>query len=371
MRDPRVERLAELLIDYSVALQPGEKILIEATGGDPAFLRALLRKVYAVGGVPFVTLKDPEVLAAYLEGATKEQLETVARYEAARMSEMDAYIGVRAGNNASELASVPPEKMRLRNQYWWEPVHARIRVPKTRWCVLRYPNHSMAQLAGMGTEAFEDFYFDVCLLDYARMSRAMDALVRRMNATDRVRITGPGTDLTFSIKGMPAVKCDGHLNIPDGEVFTAPVRDSVNGVITFNTPSEYMGFTFENVRLRFENGRIVEATANDTERINHILDTDEGARYVGEFALGFNPKILKPMKDTLFDEKIAGSFHLTPGNAYETADNGNRSAIHWDLVCIQRPEYGGGRIEFDGVVIREDGRFVTPDLLGLNPEHLL
>lgn len=371
MRDPRVERLAEQLIDYSVALKPGERILIEAIGPDTTFIRALIRRVYKAGAIPFVTLKEPEVTAALLEGATKEQLEQIAGYEAARMSDMDAYLGIRSGKNTAEMTSVPAEKMRLNNKYWNEPVHSRIRVPKTRWCVLRYPNHSMAQQANMSLEAFEDFYFDVCILDYARMSEAMEPLVKRMEATDRVRITGPGTDLTFSIKGIPAIKCDGQLNIPDGEVFTAPVRDSVNGTITFNTPSAYLGFTFENISFRFEDGRIVEATANDTERINHVLDTDEGARYIGEFSLGFNPRILQPMKDTLFDEKIAGSFHFTPGNAYDMADNGNRSAIHWDLVCIQRPEFGGGRIEFDGEVIREDGRFVTDDLQGLNPEHLI
>lgn len=371
MRDPRVEQLAALLIDYSVNLQPGERILIEAIGAEPAFVRTLLRKVYAVGGIPFVSLQDPEITAALLEGASREQLEQIAHYEAIRMADMDAYIGIRSGKNASEMASVPPEKMNLQNKYWFEPVHARIRVPNTKWCVLRYPNHSMAQLAGMGTEAFEDFYFSVCCLDYARMSEAMEPLVERMNRTEHVRIVGPGTDLSFSIKGIPAIKCDGHLNIPDGEVFTAPVRDSVEGVITMNTPSHYLGFTFENVRLRFEGGRIVEATANNNERLQEVLDTDEGARYIGEFALGFNPAILHPMRDTLFDEKIAGSFHLTPGNAYEVADNGNRSAVHWDLVCIQRPEYGGGRIEFDGEVIREDGRFVPKDLQGLNPENLL
>lgn len=370
MRDPRVQRLAELLIDYSVALQPGERILIEAIGADTTFIRTLIRCVYAVGGVPFVTLKEPEVTAALLEGATKEQLQQIAGYEATRMSDMQAYLGVRSGKNTAELSSVPAEKLRMQNQYWNEPVHSRIRVPKTRWCVLRYPNHSMAQQANMSLEAFEDFYFDVCCLDYARMSKAMDPLVKRMQATDQVRITGPGTDLTFSIQGIPVIKCDGRLNIPDGEVFTAPVRDSVNGVITFNTPSRYMGFSFENIRFRFEDGRIVEATANDTERVNHVLDTDEGARYVGEFALGFNPHILHPINDTLFDEKIAGSFHLTPGNAYDIADNGNRSSIHWDLVCIQRPDYGGGRIEFDGEVIREDGLFVPEDLQGLNPENL-
>src|SRR5690606_5901834 len=207
-------------------------------------------------------------------------------------------------------------------------------------------------------------------LDYAAMSKAMDPLKALMDRTDRVRITGPGTDLTFSIRGIGSVKCDGHRNIPDGEVYTAPVRESVNGTITYNVPSVRGGFTFENVRFRFENGKIVEAEANDTKRLNDILDTDEGARYIGEFSIGFNPHILTPMKDTLFDEKIAGSLHFTPGQAYRKADNGNRSAIHWDLVLIQRPEYGGGEIWFDDRLIRKDGRFVVPELEPLNPENL-
>ena len=241
----------------------------------------------------------------------------------------------------------------------------------TKWVVLRYPNSAMAQMAEMSTEAFEDFYFKVCNLDYAKMSRAMDGLIELMSRTDRVRITGEGTDLSFSISGLPAIKCDGHRNIPDGEVFTAPVRDSVNGRITFNTPSKYQGFTYENVTLEFRDGRIVNASANDTERINKLLDTDEGARYVGEFALGFNPYIEKPMKDTLFDEKIKGSFHFTPGSCYDECSNGNKSAIHWDLVCIQRPEYGGGEIWFDDVLVRKDGVFVLKELEPLNPEKLI
>ena len=244
------------------------------------------------------------------------------------------------------------------------------RVNKTKWAVLRYPNASMAQLAGTSQEAFEDFYFDVCTLDYQKMSKAMDALVELMNKTDRVQLKGPGTDLTFSIKGIPAVKCAGECNIPDGEVYTAPVRDSVNGVISYNTPSEEQGFTFENIVFHVKDGKITEASSNNNKRINELLDTDEGARYFGEFALGVNPYILRPMKDTLFDEKICGSFHLTPGASYEDAFNGNKSAVHWDLVMIQREEYGGGEIYFDDVLIRKDGRFVLPELEGLNPENL-
>jgi aminopeptidase len=235
---------------------------------------------------------------------------------------------------------------------------------------MRYPNASMAQLANMSTSKFEDFYFNVCNLDYAKMSLAMDPLQQLMNRIDRVRIVSPGTDISFSIKDIGSVKCCGKRNIPDGEVYTAPVRNSVNGIITYNTPSVHAGITFENISFRFENGKIVEASSNDSQRINEVLDTDEGARYIGEFSIGFNPHILKPMKDTLFDEKIDGSLHFTPGQAYEQADNGNRSAVHWDLVLIQRPEYGGGEIYFDDVLIRKDGRFVIPELEGLNPEHL-
>ena len=284
------------------------------------------------------------------------------------MKGMDAYIAVRAGENTSELSDVPSDKLNM--YYKLTRPTLDYRVNKTKWVVLRYPNPSMAQLAGTSQEAFEDFYFNVCTLDYQKMSKAMDPLVDLMNRTDKVRLVGPDTDLTFSIKDIPAIKCDGLRNIPDGEVYTAPVRESMNGVISYNTFSEEQGFTYENIRFQVKNGKIVKATANDDKRINELLDTDEGARYFGEFAIGVNPYVLHPMKDTIFDEKICGSFHLTPGMAYEDADNGNKSAIHWDLVMIQRAEYGGGEIWFDDVLIRKDGIFVIPELQGLNPENL-
>ncbi|HYG58228.1 MAG TPA: aminopeptidase [Symbiobacteriaceae bacterium] len=368
--DSRIRRLAEGLVRYSTALKPGEKVLIDVYGLEVPIVRALVAEAYAVGAIPFVSLKNQQVQRALLMGATAEQIGLMAKWEAERMKEMDAYIGLRAGENASELADVPAEQNKLYQELWWHPVHSEIRVNQTRWVVLRWPTHSMAQLANTSTEAFEDYYFDVGTLDYAKMDRNMDPLKARMERSDQVRIVGPGTDLAFSIKGIGAVKCSGRRNIPDGECYTAPVRDSVNGCITYNTPSVYQGFTYENIRFEFEAGKIVKATANDTERINAVLDTDEGARYIGEFSFGFNPFILKPMKDTLFDEKIAGSFHFTPGQAYKLADNGNRSAIHWDLVCIQRPEYGGGEIYLDGELVRKDGRFVVDELAGLNPENL-
>lgn len=370
MKDPRIEQLAKNLINYSVQLQKGEKVLIENFGLQRELVVALVKEAYAAGGFPFVSLKDRQVDRSLLMGATEEHFEKVAEFEANVMKEMDAYIGLRSGNNINELADVPADRMKVEGNTVGKKVHREIRVPKTKWVVLRYPTESMAQLAKMSTESFEDFYFNVCNLDYSKMDKAMDSLVELMNRTDKVRITGPGTDLSFSIKDIPAIKCAGRLNIPDGEVYSAPVRDSVNGTITYNTPSPYQGFTFENVQLTFKDGKIVEATSNDSERINKIFDTDEGARYVGEFAIGVNPYILHPMQDILFDEKIDGSFHFTPGQCYDNAYNGNHSNIHWDMVNIQRPDYGGGEIYFDDVLVRKDGRFVLPELEVLNPENL-
>ncbi|WP_100405139.1 aminopeptidase [Bacillus solitudinis] len=371
MKDPRILTLAKNLVQYSVNLQPDENILIENFGLQRELVTAIVEKVYESGGNPFVLIKDHRVERALLLGANKEQLTTQAKIEASLMAQMNAYIGLRAGDNISELADVPSEQMALHGKTIGKIVHHDIRVPQTKWVVLRYPTSSMAQLANKSTDAFEDFYFNVCNLDYQKMSEAMEPLVELMNKTDKVHLKGLNTDITFSIKDIPAIKCAGEHNIPDGEVFTAPIRDSVNGTITYNTPSPYQGFTFKEVSLTFKNGKIVESSANDSVRLENILNTDEGARFIGEFAIGVNPYIKHPMKDILFDEKIDGSFHFTPGQCYEETSNGNQSSVHWDLVMIQRPDYGGGEIYFDDQLIRKDGKFVLPELEALNPENLL
>ncbi|MCI8372509.1 MAG: aminopeptidase [Lachnospiraceae bacterium] len=370
--DQRVKELAYNLVNYSCKVKAGDNVYVHFIGeATKELARCVVKEVYKAKGRPFPHYTSQEVQREMLMDCSEEQLKLMAEVDCLEMSKMDCYIGIRGTDNVSELSDVPAERMALYEKFYSTPVHHDIRVPKTRWVVLRYPNCAMAQLSGMSTEAFEDFYFQVCNLDYSKMDQAMKALVDYMNRTDRVRLCGPGTDLTFSIKDIPAIPCAGVLNIPDGEVFTAPVKDSINGKITYNTPSLYQGFAYENVCLEFENGKIIRAQANDSERINKVFDTDEGARYIGEFAIGVNPYILKPMKDILFDEKIMGSIHFTPGNCYEEAPNGNHSSIHWDLVLIQRPEYGGGEIYFDDVLIRKDGRFVVPELEGLNPEHLV
>ncbi|WP_343247774.1 aminopeptidase [Diplocloster hominis] len=370
--DERIKQLARNLVRYSCKVKENDKVYIHYIGEDTEDLaRAVIKEVYEAKGIPFAHFTGQRVQREILLNCTEEQMKLMAEVDALEMSKMDCYIGIRGSANSSELADVPAEKMKLYEKLYSTPVHHEIRVPKTRWVILRYPNASMAQLSNTSTEAFEDFYYKVCNLDYSKMLTAMQELVKLMNRTDRVRLTGPGTDLSFSIKDIPAIPCAGEMNIPDGEVFTAPVRDSVNGKISYNTPSPYQGFTFENVCLEFKNGKIINATANDTTRINQIFDTDQGARYVGEFAIGVNPYVLEPMKDILFDEKIMGSIHFTPGNCYEEAPNGNESAIHWDLVLIQRPEYGGGEIYFDDMLIRKDGRFMLPELECLNPENLM
>ena len=371
MRDNRYKKLAENLINYSVRLAPGENVLIEAMSGqETALVTELVKAAYDAGGKPFIQFYNQEATRALLRGMTVEHADIMAAHDLARMKDMQAYIGLRGGANIYENADVPQDNMTVYQKHYFEPVHTRQRVGHTKWCVLRYPSPSMAQLAQISSEAFEDFYFDVCNLDYKKLSDAMDPLAELMEKTDIVRLVGPGTDLSFSIKGIPAVKCDGQRNIPDGEIYTAPVRGSVNGIISYNAPSVYQGAQFSGVVLEFKDGKIVHATSNDDTKINAILDTDEGARYVGEFALGVNPYILAPMYDTLFDEKISGSIHFTPGSAYENCDNGNRSAVHWDLVLIQRREYGGGEIWFDGKLIRKDGLFTAPGLAALNPENL-
>lgn len=367
MLDSRLTKLAEVLVNYSTRVQPGEHVLIEAIEIDTTLVKELVKAVQKAGGHAHVNLRDLTVHRQLLLEGTAEQWKTWAEIDRFRMEKMHAFILIEGGNNISELSDVPDEQMKLSASF--SKTVREIRLQK-KWVYLRYPNPAVAQLANKSTEAFEQFFFAVCTMDYAKMAKAMQPLKELMEKTDRVKIIGPGTELTFSIKGIPAVICAGNSNIPDGEVFTAPVRDSVNGVITFNTPSPYQGFTFENVRLEFAGGKIVNATANDTTRIIDILDTDEGARYVGEFAIGVNPFIREPMKDILFDEKIDGSFHFTPGQCYDDASNGNDSSIHWDMVMIQRPEYGGGEIWFDDRLVRKDGRFVLPELERLNPENL-
>lgn len=368
MNDLRYTKLADLLINYSIGLKKGERILLDMIDTPDEFTVEMMRTARKAGGVPLVEVRHSRIVREISRETNEDHATLVRDIELFRMKKMQAYIAIRGSSNINESSDVPSELNALFSKIN-RPV-LNYRVDKTRWCVLRWPTPSMAQAAGMSTEAFEQFYFDVCTLDYPKMAKAMAPLKKLMDKTDKVHLKGPGTDLRFSIKGIGAIPCEGKRNIPDGEVFSCPIKNSVQGVLQYNTPTIYAGTKFENVRLEFKDGKIIKAESNNTKRLNEILDTDPGARYIGEFSLGCNPYILNPMCDILFDEKIAGSIHFTPGQSYKDADNGNRSAIHWDMVLIQRPEWGGGEIWFDDVLIRKDGRFVIKALKGLNPENL-
>ena len=368
---PQYRELANLLINHSCALEKGEKLLIEAFDIPEEMVIAVIRAARKAGGLPFVSWKNNQILKELITETTDEHMDLIGSVEKFRMEMMDAYIGLRGSLNISEMSDVKSDQMAIYQSKLLQKVHFQERVPNTKWVVLRWPTPSMAQQANMSTEAFEKFYFDVCCLDYTKMAKAMEPLRKLMNKTNKVHIKGPGTDLRFSIKGIPAISCAGEHNVPDGECFTAPVKNSVEGYIQFNAETLYHGTIFNDIRLEFEKGKVVKATGSDDDKINQILDSDEGARYIGEFAIAFNPYITEPMKDILFDEKIAGSFHFTPGNAYDMADNGNRSDVHWDMVLIQRPDYGGGEIWFDDILVRKDGDFVIPELKGLNQGNLV
>lgn len=361
MKDKRNEVLAKNLINYSCRLQKGEKIMVEIKGKETLELaKEIIAEATRVGGIPFWYYNDESLQRPWIGQADEAQFKASGKLHLKLMKEMDAYLGLRGSDNPFDLADIDSKQTKMNQKFFYKPVHLEQRVKRTKWCVLRFPNNAMAQLAETSQEAFETFYYNVCCLDYGKMSKGMDPLVEAMDKADMVRIVSPGTDLSFSIKDIPVVKCDGQRNIPDGEAYTAPVKDSINGFITYNTPSLHDGINYTGIRFEFRNGKIVDANCDggNSDKLNEILDTDKGARFIGEFAIGVNPFILHPMNDTLFDEKIAGSFHLTPGQCYDEAYNGNQSSIHWDLVLIQRKDYGGGEIYFDDKLFRKNGIFI-------------
>lgn len=370
MKEENLKKAAKLLINHSLELKEKERVFIMAYAGAKDLAIELIEEAYRIGAYPYFELSDNEIMKTLAKGANFDQMNTINDWQMQRYKDIEATIAIESEDNDAEFSEIPPEKFgtlmeatKPSNDYLTNHL---------RWVLFKYPTPANAQKAGMSTKAFEAYMFDVTTnVDYKQMADKMKPLIKLMEKTSKIRIVSPGTDLSFSIEDIPVVPCAGKSNVPDGEVYTAPVRDSVNGKISYNTPCPYFGTTFKDVSLTFENGKIIEATADKSDEINQIFDTDDGARYVGEFAIGLNPKITKPMGDILFDEKIAGSIHFTPGRAYDDADNGNESQIHWDMVLIQTPEYGGGEIYFDDVLIRKDGRFVLPELEGLNPESLL
>jgi aminopeptidase len=360
MKDVRITKLAGLLLDYSIGIKKGDNLYIEWKGQSTlSLISELIAQTVRRGAVPFWFYHDEKLLRPLIEGAGVEQMKTYSSVHCGLMKRAQCYIGINGSDNPFEMASLSLKQSDDFTRYFSKPVHTEIRSANTRWCVLRWPSLAMAQMANMSHQEFIEFYFETCLVDYKKMSREMDGLVRIIEKADKVRIVAPDTDLKFSVRGVPVKKCDGHMNIPDGEIFTAPVRESVNGTIRFNAPALHRGMVFTNIKMEFKDGRAVKVTCDgDSKALNSILDIDPGARFIGEFAVGVNPKIKRPMKDGLFDEKIDGSVHFALGSCYDEVPNKNKSAIHWDIILIQTPEWGGGEIYFDGKLVRKDGKFV-------------
>lgn len=366
MQDPRVLEMAKILVDYSTCIKKGDRVLINAAGFEAAPLVKELYTLCLKRGAEYVEygFSDPEIDRQFFNLATDEQLAHFPQHKLDFYKTLTAYIGIAASNNSMVNANSNQQAM-VAYQKLTRPLVDQ-RVKHTKWVVTRFPTHGAAQEARMSLEEYEDYLFGACNIDWAAESEKMELLKKLMDETSSVRLLAPDTELSFSINGLNSVKCDGRFNIPDGEVFTAPVKDSVQGYITYNCPTVYQGREFNNIRLEFKDGKIIKATAGDmSEQLNKILDTDEGARYIGEFALGVNPGITTPMRNILFDEKIFGSIHFTPGQAYDEADNGNRSAVHWDMVRIMKD----GEIWFDDRLIQKNGRFVLPELAALNPQE--
>lgn len=366
--EEKQEKLADTIINYSLHIKENEKVLITYQSIEARdFVKILIKKIFLRGGIPFTNYVDPFISNLLKENSTSNRIDLIKEYQQFELDHFDSFINIRYNLNDYESGSIP-KNIRDEISFKTYEIHNKL-VNERKWVLLNYPSHVDSYKAKMKYEDFLNYSFDVMNVDYSKMSKDIEPLKELMNKTKKVRITAEGTDITFSIKGMNSVPCTGESNIPDGEIFTCPVRNSVNGVITYNTTSTYNGEVFSNIRLEFVNGKIVSASCDDeskNDKLNKIFDTDEGSRYVGEFSLGLNPRILMPMGDILFDEKIFGSIHFTPGAAYKECYNGNDSNIHWDLVLIQRKEYGGGEIYFDDKLIRKDGLFVLDSLRHLN-----
>lgn len=364
------QKLAERIVNYSIHVKPEEKVLVQYSDCDDEFLECLQKEILKARAYPFFKCINRALHKNELIIGNQKLFELKTKYDEVLYRDMDCIILIGGSNNIYDYANVNTKIKEIYDKIYTQCIHFDIRIKK-RWVLLRYPSASFAQLAEMGTKEFEQYFFDVCSLDYEKMDKACVALKKLMERSDRVKIVAPGTHLEFSIKGLPAIICSGQCNLPDGEVYTAPVKDSINGEITFNVPAMQGGLKFENIHLTFKNGKVVNFDCNNNKEFEKILNLDDGSRYVGEFSFGINPYVTKSINDILFDEKMCGSLHMALGCSYDDCNNTNKSVLHWDLILNQTPEYGGGEIWLDGVKVRENGKFILPELVALNPENLV
>ncbi len=366
--EEKIKKLANTIVNYSLKVREHDKVLITYQSIESRDLvMALIKEINNNKGVVFTNYVDPFLSNTLKEHSTEERIELIKKYQKFELDHFDSFINIKYNLNDYETKNISPDIRKSINNKTYA-IHNKM-VNDRKWVLLNYPSFVDSFKAKMKYEDFKNFAFDVMTIDYKKMMNDIKPLKQLMEKTDKVRIIGKETDITFSIKGMPVIPCVGESNIPDGEIYTAPLKTSVNGIITYNTTSTYNGEVFSNIKLEFKNGKIINASCDDKEKnakLNEIFNTDKGSRYIGEFSLGLNPKIVNPMGDILYDEKIIGSIHFTPGAAYKDCYNGNNSTVHWDLVLIGRKEYGGGELYFDDKLIRKDGLFVLEELKHLN-----
>jgi aminopeptidase len=366
VRDPRVDKLADVLVDYSVAVQTGDRVMVQGSTTAEPLLKAIIVKVLQAGGHPFMRVGLSGMDEIHFRYASDEQLQYVPEPLKLVMETYDKFISVRALENTKAMSGIDPTKVVLKQQAQADLMKtfmARAAAGEVRWVGTQYPTNAHAQDADMSLTDYEDFVFGACLPEiddpvgyWTRFSAWQQKIVEWFKGKDKVHVTGPGTDLSLCVAGRSFVNCDGRENMPDGEVFTGPIEDSVEGHVLFSYPAVYKGREVEGVRLWFEKGRVVKATADkNQEYLLQMLDTDEGSRYVGEFAIGTNKGITRFTRSTLFDEKINGTFHMALGKGFPESGSVNESAIHWDMVCDLRD---GGEIRVDDTLMYTNGEFV-------------
>ncbi|MDF2520141.1 MAG: hypothetical protein K0R84_769 [Clostridia bacterium] len=353
MKDVRVEKLASVLLNHSLKVKAGENLVIRAYYNAKPLVDEVYKQGIKAGLNVFTHVLISEHTKFFMENATEKQFENVNKFLEAAYEQADAFVVIEAPDNVKHLSKVSSEK-NMRHNKAASPLIKKI--TNKRWVMTNFPTHSFAQEADMSLEEYEDMLFDATLVDYKQMDREMDKVVEIFDKAETIRIVGKDTDLTFSIKDRKGIKCSGANNIPDGEVFYAPVTNSANGHIYYEFPAIKYGIQVDGIRLEFKDGKVVKATADKNEEfLNKMLDSDEGARYLGEFGIGMNLGIQKFIKNILFDEKIGGTIHLAVGNAYEESGGDNRSVVHWDMIKELRVD---GEIYADGKLVQKNGSFI-------------
>jgi aminopeptidase len=368
MADLRLEKLADLLVNYSVAVRPGDKVAIQGeTQAEPLF-KALYAKVLQAGGHPFLALSPNGLSELFYKLASDDQIKHIPPPTRLLYDTYDVMISIGAEDNTKALTNIDTARIVARAQArsdMRKNFLERSARKEVRWTYALYPTSAYAQDAEMSLGEYEDFVYQACLgdendpIDYwKRFSARQQKVVEWLKGKKKIHVTAPETDLTFSVEGRSFINCDCQMNVPDGEVFTGPVEDSINGHVYFSYPTIENGHEVDGVRLWFKDGKVIKAAAAKNEEfLLKTLDTDEGARYVGEFAFGTNTGITKFTRQILFDEKIGGSFHMALGASYPETGGKNVSAIHWDMICDMRR---GGEVMVDGKLLYKDGRFVIP-----------